>query len=222
MEGKLQQTHTINPFYTDLYQLTTSYSYFLCGKHNEKATFECFFRKHPFKGEYTILGGVKETLAFIQSFQLTEEHIAYLRERFPHMKKEFFDWLLQLKTDSLHIESFKEGEIVFASEPIMTLTGPLALCQLLETPILNLIGFATLVATNASRMATAANGKDCVEFGIRRAQGPDGGLTASEYAYLGGFVGTSNVECGRLHKIPTVGTMSHAYITSFVTIDDAE
>jgi nicotinate phosphoribosyltransferase len=111
---------------------------------------------------------------------------------------------------------------VFASEPIMTITGPLALCQILETPVLNLIGFATLVATNASRMVIAANGKSCVEFGIRRAQGPDGGLTASEYAYLGGFVGTSNVECGRLYGIPTIGTMSHAYITSFSGLEEAE
>lgn len=219
MEQTLQQTHSINPLFTDLYQFTTSYSYFLCGKHNEIAAFECFFRKHPFKGEYTILGGIKETLAFIQGFNLKEEHVAYLRERFPHMKKEYFDWLLSLNSKDLHISSFREGDIVFANEPILTITGPLALCQILETPILNLIGFATLVATNASRMVTVANGKDCVEFGIRRAQGPDGGLTASEYAYLGGFIGTSNVECGRLHKIPTVGTMSHAYITSFESID---
>jgi nicotinate phosphoribosyltransferase len=114
----------------------------------------------------------------------------------------------------------KEGEIVFANEPILSYTGPLGFVQLFESPCLNLLGFACLVSTNASRMVKAADNKKCMEFGTRRAQGPDGALSAAQYAYLGGFMGTSNVECARKLKIPCLGTMSHAYVTSFSSLDE--
>ena len=98
---------------------------------------------------------------------------------------------------------------------MISYTGPLGFVQLLETPILNLLGFASLVATNASRMAKAIHPKKCVEFGIRRAQGPDGGLSASAYAFLGGFEGTSNMKASQIYQMRCLGTMSHAFITSF-------
>jgi len=116
----------------------------------------------------------------------------------------------------------KEGEIVFANEPILSYTGPLGFIQMLETPCLNLLGFATLVATNASRMVKAVNGKRCLEFGTRRAQGPDGALSASQYAFLGGFAATSNVEAARKLQIKAIGTMSHAYVTAFSSLEDVE
>lgn len=113
----------------------------------------------------------------------------------------------------------KEGSIVFARQPLISYTGPLGFVQILETPILNLLGFATLVATNASRMAKAIHPKKCVQFGIRRAQGPDGGFSASSYAFLGGFEGTSNMKASQVNNIPCLGTMSHAFITSFASLD---
>lgn len=118
--------------------------------------------------------------------------------------------------------AFKEGDIVFAKEPLITYSGPISIVQLLETPILNLIGFASLVATNASRMAEAVHPKKCVEFGLRRAQGPDGGLSASEYSYIGGFIGTSNVFASQKFGITCYGTMSHAYVTSFENLDEVK
>lgn len=109
---------------------------------------------------------------------------------------------------------------MFANEPILSYTGPLAYIQLFESPFLNLLGFASLVATNASRMVKAAENRKCMEFGTRRAQGPDGALSAAQYAYLGGFMGTSNVECARIFNIPCLGTMSHAYVTAFTSLEE--
>ena len=114
-----------------------------------------------------------------------------------------------------------DGRVVFASEPLLTLKGPYALLQLLETPILNLINFASLVTTNAARMnMVAGDAVKCVEFGLRRAQGPNGSLTASKYSFLGGFVATSNVYAGYLYGIPVAGTCAHSFIMSFESEDD--
>lgn len=116
----------------------------------------------------------------------------------------------------------KEGEIVFANEPLVSYTGPLGFVQLLETPCLNLLGFASLVATNASRMVKAVSPKKCLQFGTRRAQGPDGALSAAQYAFMGGFGATSNVYAASKLDINCIGTMSHAYVTSFDSIEDVQ
>ena len=114
------------------------------------------------------------------------------------------------------------GTLVFANEPLLRLEGPFALLQIIETPLLNLLNFSCLVATNASRMKIIAGSSKCIEFGLRRAQGPNGALTASKYAYLGGFDATSNVEAGFNFGVPVAGTLAHSMIMSFETEDDCK
>ena len=156
--------------------------------------FEAFFRKAPFKGRFTIFGGLDEVVQFLENFKITKVHIAYLKQQLPYMTNDFFEWLENLSTKSLRITGMRTGMIVFANEPLLRIEGPFALLQLIETPILNLINFASLVATNASRMNLISGPHNkCVEFGLRRAQGPDGALTATKYAYMGGFIASSNV-----------------------------
>lgn len=117
--------------------------------------------------------------------------------------------------------AMKEGSLVFPREPLVRLQGPIGLLQLLETPLLNIVNFATLLTTNAARMKREAGDKaTLLEFGLRRAQGPDGGLIASQYAYLGGFHGTSNVLAGFKFGIPISGTMAHSFVTSYSSLDD--
>ena len=132
----------------------------------------------------------------------------------------FFDYLLNLTTTGLKVEALKEGSVCFPRVPLLIITGPLALCQLIETPLLNLINFATLVSTNASRMRRAV-GPDTklLEFGLRRAQGPNGALSASHYSIIGGFDGTSNVLAGKIFNIPISGTHSHSFVNSFTTLE---
>lgn len=120
----------------------------------------------------------------------------------------------------MKIEGAQDGELVFPQEPLLRLTGPLALLQLIETPLLNLTNFPTLVRTNASRMKLVAKGASCVEFGLRRAQGPNGAMSASKYSYLGGFDGTSNVYSGFLSGTPCSGTQAHSFIMSYEKEDD--
>ena len=119
------------------------------------------------------------------------------------------------------MQGIRDGTLVFAAEPLLRLEGPFALLQLLETPILNLINFSSLVCTNASRMnLTAGPDVKCVEFGLRRAQGPNGALSASKYSFMGGFIATSNVYAGYLYNIPLAGTSAHSFIMSFESEDD--
>jgi len=224
---------------TDLYQLTMTYSHWKIGKVDEPAVFELFFRKNPFKGQYTIFCGLDESLKLLQSFQFTQDDIEYLKSTpaLEHCEKEFFDdYLLNGLNgalSSLKVYSVQEGTVVFPKCPLMIIEGTLGIGHLLETTLLNLINYPSLIATNASRMVLRANAnnekhtnytseskpKPCLEFGLRRAQGPDGACTASKYSYVGGFVGTSNVQAGKMFGIPISGTHAHSYVQSFTSLD---
>ena len=208
---------------TDMYQISMAYSYWLNGKQDDVAVYEMFFRKNPFKGEFTVFAGLEEVLAFVSNFKFTAEHLAYLRSQFlqnyalPADKLDaFLGWLGGLDCSKVKIYAQAEGSLCFPRVPLLTVEGPLALCQMLETPLLCLVNYATLVATNAARFRLAAGPKKILlEFGARRAQGPDGALSASRYSCLGGFDGTSNVLAGHMFGVSISGTMAHAYISSY-------
>ncbi|TGZ52247.1 hypothetical protein CRM22_010667 [Opisthorchis felineus] len=207
----------LQPLLTDFYQLTMSYAYWKAGKAHESAVFEVFFRRNPFNGEFTIFAGLTDCIDYLRSFKFSPEDITYLKEVMPACTDPaFFDYLMTLTATDFDLWSVEEGTAVFPREPIMRVEGPIILCQLVETGILNLVNFASLIATNAARFRlTAGSDKLLFEFGLRRAQGPDGGLTASRYAYLGGYDGTSNVLAGKMFGIPVVGTHAHSFISAF-------
>ena len=185
--------------------------------------FDLFFRKNPFHGEYTVFAGLEEALAMINTFAFTSSDIGYLREVLPHAEDGFFDWLSTLDCTSVKVYAVKEGSTVFPRIPLVRIEGGLAVGQLLETPLLNLLNFASLITTNATRFKKAAGAdKNLLEFGLRRAQGPDGGLSASRYSYMAGFTGTSNVLAGKLHKIPIMGTHAHAFVQAHTTLEDVK
>lgn len=156
------QEKPVDVLLNDLYQFTCSYSYFQSNKHEEQATFQIFFRKYPFGGQYAIFAGLEAVREFINSFQITAEHKEFLQETLPQLTQEYFQWITQDFRSRIKINAIKEGSIVFAKQPLISYTGPLGFIQLLETPFLNLIGFASLVATNASRMVKAVSPKQCV------------------------------------------------------------
>ncbi|TYZ58495.1 hypothetical protein PybrP1_004200 [[Pythium] brassicae (nom. inval.)] len=213
----------VSPMLTDLYQLTMVYGYWKVGRHNEHAVFDLFFRKNPFKGEYTVFAGLEEALGLINTFKFTESDIAYLRLVLTNAEDEFFTWLATLDCSHIKVYAIKEGTIVFPRIPLLRIEGNLAVGQLLETPLLNLLNFASLITTNATRFKRAAGAdKKLLEFGLRRAQGPDGGLSASRYAYMAGFAGTSNVLAGKLHGIPIMGTHAHAFVQAHTDLGDVK
>ncbi|EQC41969.1 nicotinate phosphoribosyltransferase [Saprolegnia diclina VS20] len=214
----------VTPLLTDLYQITMAYAYWKVGRHTEDATFDLFFRKNPFKGEFTVFAGLEEVLFFLNAFKFTESDVAYLRDVMPQgTEAGFFDWLLSLDCSNVKIYALKEGTIAFPRIPVLRIEGHLGITQLLETGLLNLLNYASLIATNAARFIKAA-GKDktLLEFGLRRAQGPDGGISASRYSYMAGFHGTSNVLAGKLFGIPIKGTHAHAFVQAHRSLDDVK
>src|SRR3989344_3758193 len=214
---KLKPTNPlVNASHTDLYQLTMAYGYWKAGRHEEPAVFELFFRKNPFGGEFTFAGGQEECIRYISDFHFTKEQIGYIKTLLPNAEPEFFKWLAKIDCSQVKVYAVKEGTMVFPREPLMRIEGPLAIGQLLETTLLNLNNFASLMVTNAVRHRLAAGpDKLLLEFALRRAQGPDGAISVSRYSYMGGFDGTSNVQAGELFGIPVQGTMAHAFIQSF-------
>lgn len=212
----------VRPLLTDQYQLSMAYAYWRAGTHARPATFHLFFRTNPFKGEFTIFAGLSECLAVLESWEYSDSDIAYLRTLLPTCEPEFFQFLQALRPSELHVSAMPEGSVCFPRVPLIMVTGPLVMVQLLETIFLNLVNFSSLVATNAARFRLAAGPKvRLYEFGLRRAQGPDGGMSASKYSYLGGFHGTSNVLAGQQFGIPVCGTHAHSYVSSFSSLEEA-
>lgn len=204
---------------TDLYQLTMAYGYWKNGMADHGACFHLFFRKHPFGGGYTVTAGLPDALTYVEGVRFDAADLAYLRELrardgSPMFEPAFIDYLrdLSLRVD---IDAMPEGTVAFPNEPVLRVTGPILHCQLLETPLLNLINFPSLIATKAARVCDAADWAPVLEFGLRRAQGPDGGITAARAAYIGGCDSTSNVMAGRLFGIPVKGTHAHSWVMAF-------
>ncbi|XP_011862652.1 PREDICTED: nicotinate phosphoribosyltransferase isoform X3 [Vollenhovia emeryi] len=219
-----RQNGVVQPLLTDLYQITMAYAYWKSGKMNDRAVFDLFFRKNPFQGEFTIFAGLEECIKFLNKFHYSNSDIKYLKSTMdPTVDQRFFDYLQSLTASNVTIYAIDEGSVVFPRVPLIRVEGPLIMVQLLETTLLTLVNYASLMATNAARYRMVA-GKNItlLEFGLRRAQGPDGGLSASKYSYVGGFDGTSNVLAGKLFNIPVCGTHAHAYITSFTSISDLQ
>jgi nicotinate phosphoribosyltransferase len=210
---------TISPLLTDLYQLTMAYGYWKTGRSEQRAAFHLFFRSAPFDGGYTVAAGMEPAIRFIEEFRFRPDDLAFLTtlsgmDGTPLWEPEFLDYLASLRL-TCDVEMVREGTLVFPQEPLVRVTGPVLQAQLLETTLLNLINFQTLVATKACRTVQAADGDAVVEFGLRRAQGPDGGLSASRAAYIGGCEGTSNVLAGQRYGIPLRGTHAHSWVLLF-------
>lgn len=210
----------VSPLLTDLYQITMAYAYWQSGRQDETASFDLFFRKNPFHGEFTLFAGLEEVLRFLQSFRFSESDLRFIKETVA-VDGGFIDWLRAADCSRVKVWAVPEGSVVFPRVPLLRVEGPLGIAQLLETTLLNLVNFPSLIATNAARMRLAA-GKDklLMEFGLRRAQGPDGAVSASKYSYMGGFDATSNVLAGKLTGIPVKGTHAHAYVQSYASLDD--
>uniref|UniRef100_A0A7N4P8H3 Nicotinate phosphoribosyltransferase n=1 Tax=Sarcophilus harrisii TaxID=9305 RepID=A0A7N4P8H3_SARHA len=202
---------------TDLYQFTMAVAYWRAGRAREPAEFELFFRRCPFGSSFALAAGLRDCMRFLRTFRLRPADIKYLASVLPpDTDPEFFEYLQGLDCSGVTIRAQPEGSLAFAHVPLLCVSGPLLLVQILETPLLCLINYASLVATNAARLRLIAGPeKRLLEMGLRRAQGPDGGLTASTYSYLGGFDSSSNVLAGQLRGVPVAGTLAHSFVTSF-------
>lgn len=206
---------------TDLYELTMAQGLWENGKLGEQGCFTAFFREAPFGSVYAVMCGTAELGEFVENFRFTDEDIAYLAElEAPGggaLFKPGFLKFLRGFCPQVDIDAIPEGELVFAREPMVRVSGPMLDCQLLETALLNIIGFQTLVATKTARVVQAAQGRPVAEFGLRRAQGPDGGVAVARASYVAGCASTSNVLAGRRYGIPVSGTHAHSWVLSFPT-----
>ena len=197
--------------YTDHYQLTMSQVYFQKGQTDKTAVFDYFFRKLPFEGGFAIFAGLSNLIRILEELRFREEDIAFLRGQ--KLDPSFLEYLKDFKFSG-EIFSVREGEVVFPGAPVVRIEAPIIEAQLIETLLLNLLNFQTLIATKAARMNLQAGGKQLIDFGLRRAQGA-GGYHASRAAIIGGFAATSNTRAGMDFGFPVSGTMAHSYIQSF-------
>lgn len=204
---------------TDLYELTMMQGYWARGRLDEWAAFELFFRAVPEDGGYCVAAGIEDALALVEQARFTADQIDYLRS-LGLFQDDFLQCLRSLRFRG-RIRAVAEGTVVFANEPILEVSGPIMEAQWLESMLLNCVNFQTLLATKACRIVLAAAPAAVIEFGLRRAQGPNGALWASRAAYIAGAIGTSNVEAGQRYGIPVYGTHAHSWVQSFDSEADA-
>ena len=207
-----------NALLTDLYQFTMAQAAWQSGKDKVEASFYTHFRKNPFEGGYAVACGAASIAQFIDDFAFEDDDLAYLEGLLAPGGGKLFDPAfissLQSWKLTIDVDCVSEGTVIFAGEPVLRVNGPLSQCMILETPLLNLLGYQTLVATKAARICNTTK-KPVAEFGLRRAQGPNGGILASRAAYIGGCSSTSNVLAGKLYGVPVSGTHSHAWVMAF-------
>lgn len=204
---------------TDLYQLTMAYGYWKLGRAEQQAVFHLFFRRPPFSGGYAIAAGLSHAIELLRQFRFEGEDLDYIatltgNDGRPLFDPGFLEYLSGIAF-ACDVDAVPEGTAVFAHEPLIRVRGPILQAQILETALLNIVNFQTLIATKAARVCEAAEGQPVMEFGLRRAQGIDGALAASRAAYLGGGAATSNVLAGKLFGIPVKGTHAHSWVMSF-------
>jgi len=204
---------------TDLYEVTMAYAYWKAGLADREAVFHLSFRENPFGGGFTVACGLAYAIDLLEHLRFDEDDLAYLGALEGRQGAALFDpdFLAYLRASrfTCDVDAIPEGTVVFPHEPLVRVRGPIIQAQLVETALLNLINFQTLVATKAARVCHAARGEPVVEFGLRRAQGLDGGLAATRAAFVGGCHGTSNLLAGRLFGVPVRGTHAHSWVMLF-------
>jgi nicotinate phosphoribosyltransferase len=206
----------MNGLLTDLYELTMAAGYFQAGKVSQIATFEFTIRHLPKNRSFVIAAGLAQAVDYLLNLRFTEEEISYLRDlpQFRRAQPEFFDYLRGFRFTG-DLFAVPEGTVLFAGEPVLSVRAPIIEAQIPETYLLSSITFPTLVASKAARVAAAAEGRDVVEFGTRRAHTPEAGVLGARAAFIGGCSGTSNVLAGMRFGIPVSGTSAHSWVMSF-------
>jgi nicotinate phosphoribosyltransferase len=204
---------------TDLYEVTMACGIWKAGLSDHEAAFHVTFRENPFGGQFTIACGLAQVIDLVREFHFTDNEINYLAGRLgndgnPLFPPAFLEYLRTLRL-TCNIDAMPEGTPVFPYEPLIRVCGPIIECQLLESALLNILGFQSLIATKATRICFAAENGTVIEFGLRRAQGNDGALSAARAAYIGGCAGTSNLLAGERFGIPVSGTQAHSWIMFF-------
>ncbi len=200
---------------TDFYEITMANGYFVEEKQNTIAYFDMFFRQIPDHGGYAIMAGVEQLVNYLKNLSFCEDDISFLSEK--HMFNEaFLDYLRHFKF-TCDVWAIEEGTPIFPNEPLITVKGPIIQAQLIETMVLLTINHQSLIATKASRIVRAAQNRDVMEFGSRRAQGYDGALYGARAAYIGGCIGSSNTLAEQIFNIPAIGTMAHSFVQMYDT-----
>lgn len=198
---------------TDLYELTMMQGYYKNQNRNQMAIFDMFYRNNPVDGGYAIAAGLDQLIEYIEGLHFDKEDVDYLRT-LKIFDEDFLEYLENFKFSG-SIYSIPEGTVVFPREPLVKVIAPIMEAQLVETAILNIINHQSLIATKTARICYAAKGDGIMEFGLRRAQGPDAGIYGARAAMIGGCIGTSNVLCGQMFDVPVKGTHAHSWIMSF-------
>lgn len=214
----MTKQHRAGPLFTDLYELTMAASYF-AHQVFDTATFSLFIRDVYATRNYFVAAGLEQVLDELAAFQFSDQDISYLQST-RRFSKHFLDYLRQLRFTG-EVNAMPEGTVFFANEPVMEVTAPIVEAQLIETFVLNTIGFQTMIASKAARCFHAAAGRPLIDFSLRRTQGQDAGIKVARSTFIAGFAATSNVLAGKIYGIPISGTMAHSYVSAFDSERDA-